>query len=420
MNRPVTAALLRVLPLLVVVSVIVLLPVGRASELPLLIGAIAGIVLVARGRLPISDPAVQLGSLLFACYWIPALLSAPMAVEPGKTWASVAAMLRFLPFLWFVAWALAGVSRAASAVTATGAVVALWVLDAYVQTAFGFGLGGSAESERVSGIFGADNLKLGPVLATLSPFLLVAAGTRFGRVGMALAAAAMVVPVLLAGSRAAWLMYALVCVVFIWREARSARRIALVLAGMALFVAVIAGVALRDSERFDARIERSLRALDGSAAAIDEASAGRLRIWHAALGMGLSHPLTGVGVRGFRHAYAEYAVPGDGFVDPKSGLGAAHAHQILLEAFSETGIVGVLGWFAAAVLAARAWRRAGPEARQRAIAPATALLAMCFPVNTHLALYSAWWGLLYAWLVALYCASLAAPPRLCEGRSGIA
>ena len=46
--------------------------------------------------------------------------------------------------------------------------------------------------------------------------------------------------------------------------------------------------------------------------------------------------------------------------------------------------------------------------RDRAFAPALALVAMCFPLNTHLAFYSAWWGLLFWWLLALYCAALGA------------
>ena len=31
---------------------------------------------------------------------------------------------------------------------------------------------------------------------------------------------------------------------------------------------------------------------------------------------------------------------------------------------------------------------------------------MLFPLNTHLAFYSAWWGLLFAWLLGLWCAGL--------------
>jgi hypothetical protein len=35
-----------------------------------------------------------------------------------------------------------------------------------------------------------------------------------------------------------------------------------------------------------------------------------------------------------------------------------------------------------------------------------ALGVMLFPLNSHLAFYSAWWGLLFAWLLGLWCASL--------------
>jgi hypothetical protein len=31
---------------------------------------------------------------------------------------------------------------------------------------------------------------------------------------------------------------------------------------------------------------------------------------------------------------------------------------------------------------------------------------LLFPLNTHLAVLSAWWGLLFAWLLGLWCAAL--------------
>ncbi|HWU51247.1 MAG TPA: polymerase, partial [Tahibacter sp.] len=57
--------------------------------------------------------------------------------------------------------------------------------------------------------------------------------------------------------------------------------------------------------------------------------------------------------------------------------------------------------------AVRAWLRARPAQREAAFVPALALVAMTFPLNTHLAFYSAWWGLLFWWLIAQYCAALA-------------
>jgi O-antigen ligase len=284
--------------------------------------------------------------------------------------------------------------------------VALWLIDAYVQIMTGFSLGGPTEAERLSGIFGAGNLKLGPVLAVLSPFVLLAARERLGWRGLGVAFVALAVPILLAGSRAAWLMYGLVCLVVAWRATPNKRTFALVLVVSTVIVGVAGAFALRDSSGFNARIERSLLVLRGTESAVDAASAGRLSIWRTAIAMVEAHPATGVGVRGFRYAYPKYAGPKDTFVDTASDTGASHAHQIVLEVLSETGIIGLMFWIAGVVIAIRAWFRAEAGQRERAQAPALALVAMCFPLNTHFAFYSAWWGLLFWWLVALYAAAL--------------
>jgi len=193
-----------------------------------------------------------------------------------------------------------------------------------------------------------------------------------------------------------------------WRETRDARKFFLAIAALALSAAAVFAAAWHGSMRLDARVERSLLALRGTESAIDEASAGRVRIWRTARAMIAAHPLTGVGARGFRYAYPHYAAPGDDFVDAAGDTGASHAHQIVLEVLSETGVVGLVFWLCGTWLAWRAWRRADARARERAVAPGLALVSMAFPLNTHLAFYSAWWGLLFWWLLALYCAALAA------------
>jgi len=49
-------------------------------------------------------------------------------------------------------------------------------------------------------------------------------------------------------------------------------------------------------------------------------------------------------------------------------------------------------------------------ARTRAFPVTLALGVMLFPLNTHLAFYSAWWGLLFGWLLGLWCAALYVEP----------
>lgn len=404
--------------LLIVLAALVLLPIGRTSELPILIGGVIGIVLLVGHRFaPLADSGLRLILFVFGCYWIPVVLSGFDAVMPQKTWQTAFAIVRFLPFAFFVAWALRKPGFWRPFQISIAAICALWVIDAWVQIVSGHSLAGEPELARISGIFGAENLKLGPVLAVLSPFLLLVARDKGGRWGLLLAFALMLVPILMAGSRAAWLSFALVTLAFGWRETQSLRRFFPLILGGLLGIALCAGLILRDSERFDSRIEKSLLVFQGTEQAIDEASAGRLRIWHAAVGMIEAHPWTGVGARGFRYDYAEHADAGDDFVDAKTGQGALHAHQIVLEVLTETGLIGLIFWILGGVLVIRAWWRALPDQRARAFAPGLALAVMCFPLNTHFAFYSAWWGLFFWWLLAIFFAALAAGSEQSEGHS---
>jgi len=110
-------------------------------------------------------------------------------------------------------------------------------------------------------------------------------------------------------------------------------------------------------------------------------------------------------VRGFRDTYAHYAQSGDFWLS-KGQNGALHAHQILLEILAETGFIGMLWWLMGAALAFRAWRWALPESRRRAFPAALALLVTVFPLNTHLAFYSTFWGGVTLLLVGLYAGCL--------------
>ena len=398
-------------PSLLIVVTLVLLPVGKiAPDLPFLIAAAAGFILAWRNRATLRhDAGVGLAVVLFLCYWLPVLISAPDAVAAGTTWSTVATTLLSLPFAVFAVLAFPRDNAWNGLMFAIAAVVSLWLLDAWVQMFTGYSIGGAMEAERLSGVFGAGNLKQGPVLAVLSPFVFFAAQSRWNWRGLTVAFVFQLVPILLAGSRAAWLMFALVSLAFVWRQTRAPLRF-VAWSAVALIVAFgVAMIAERDSTAFAKRIERTMLVLQGSEHSVDEAGAGRLRIWSTAVRMATDHPINGVGARGFRYAYPSYAVAGDPFVDAKGEEGALHAHQIVLEVASETGLIGIVSWIAGFFFAIRAWRRAGPIARNRAVAPAIALVAMTFPLNTHLAFYSAWWGLLFWWLLALFCAALAVP-----------
>lgn len=78
----------------------------------------------------------------------------------------------------------------------------------------------------------------------------------------------------------------------------------------------------------------------------------------------------------------------------------------MLEILTETGGVGLLLWLTGMVIAWRAIKHAGKAGNAAAFPVTVSLAVMLFPINTHLAFYSAWWGLLFAWLLGLWCAAL--------------
>lgn len=395
------------LVLLLALGVVMVLPIGRGAELPVSVGAIAGFV-AAFSPLRQLAPAAAMRALavLFLAYWVPTLLSAPDAAEPGRTWGTVAAILRFAPFAFLIIAAARG--RAlwnTRATTLIGIVVLAWSFDALVQAATAWSLGGYLGSDRVSGVFGDDNLKLGPVLAVLSPFALDWLLRRFGRVVFTLGWVLIAAAILLAGSRASWITFALVSLVMAWRASRGGRQFALALAAVVAMTAVVGTIAYLTSPLFAVRVDRTLALAGGNASEVDYALAGRVPIFCTAARMALAHPVNGVGVRGFRYAYADYAAPGDPWVGPDDHEGAAHPHQIVLEIAAETGIPGVIAWFGAGLIAWRLWRRQTPESRVLGFPAALALAAMTFPLNTHFAIYSTFWSLLFWWLIAMWLAT---------------
>jgi O-antigen ligase len=397
-------------PLAPVWLVILLLPFGRSSELGTLLCLVGVVLLFLREPHALQmHPGARLALWLWAAYIVAAALSAVDAIQLGRSWLTVAGFLRYVPLALYICFAVRRRARLEALLTATAILVALWALDAWVQAFTGYSLGGPAQAVRVTGIFGAGNMKLGPVLASLSPFVLWLAQRRFGRIGLVVAFAFLLGPILLAGSRAAWLTYALVALGFAWRETRTPARFALWCAGACL-AAVIAGtLAWQFSPRFHTRAERTLSVFNGSEAGINTALSGRLDIWHTAWKVYLAHPVNGVGVRDFRYAYPDFAPRNDEFVTTQAcgrGEGACHPHQLVLEILTNTGTIGFALWVAGAYLAWRRWRAVGPSVRRVAFPVTIALAVTVFPLNTHLAFYSAWWGLVFWWLMALWCASI--------------
>ena len=387
-----------------VLAFVAVWPWPGVAEGVLSLGAIVTFAWLAMRRFRGGDALLSregwaLTSALFFSYWLPELLSSVDAIDPLRSLREVVVDLRFLPFLWMAAIAVHRPADRRIVYLGIAAIALLWTCDGLLQVFTGWSIGGHASADRISGVFGALHPRLGQVLASLAAFPLGIAAQRAGVIGWICAALVVGLVILFAGSRAAWLTFALVLLFGGWRLL-GWRRLFGVFAVGAMCLVIATGI----SGDLQQRIQRSEAVFSGNAAGLDHALSGRLRIWEAAVCMIGEHPLNGVGVRGYRYAYAGCA-PQLG--PPAWGKGGAlHAHQIVLEILSETGIIGLLLWLVGAALALRAWRWATPAARARAVIPAVALAVTVFPFNTHLAFYSSFWGGVALLLTALYAGAL--------------
>jgi O-antigen ligase len=402
-----------------VIAFVALWPLRGIAEVLLSLGSVIALIGLAAQRFRgsetlLSREAWAMTSVLFFSYWLPELFSTFDAVDVARSLREVSVDLRYLPFLWLAAMAVDHARNRRLVWTGIALIIGAWTLDGLLQAVLdyspvlklldlcGFAVNPYMSADRLSGIFGAHDLKLGLVLASMAPFPLAIARERYGAFGWLLAALALGVVILLAGARAAWLTFALVLLVQGWRLF-GGRRVFLALAfgiGALLLLAQYGAPG-----KLEQRFTRSEAVLSGNMAGLDEALAGRVRIWEAAVCMIREHPINGVGVRGYRDAYAGCAPKLAG--PPAWGTGGAlHAHQIVLEVLSETGAIGLLLWLIGVALAIRAWRWASPAARARAAVPGLALMVTVFPLNTHLAFYSSFWGGLTLLLTALYAGAL--------------
>jgi len=414
-----------------VLAFVALWPAPGYAEGVMVLGALAAIVYLVWSRFSsgtrlLSVQAWALTSVLFCAYWLPQLVSSIDAVDHGRAFRESLVDLRYLPFLWLAASAVANPRGRQLTFAGLAVIVGIWTVDALAQVVTGTSplfwsidalkqaISGrpmctaeqAAGLDRLGGVLGPCNRKLGVVLASLSPFALYYAGRRFGSTGWIVAAMLVGTVVLFAGSRASWITFALVLLFSGW-SLLGWKKLLLVFAAGALSLVALSFV----SPQVQQRVVLTAQAWTAEdAAGVDTALSGRARIWGAATCMAREHPVNGVGARGFRSAFDA--------CDPEPGELAAwgqgpafHAHQIVLEILSETGGIGLLLWLAGAALAWRAWRFADAPARERARPAMLALAVTVFPFNTHLAFYSTFWGGLTLLLAALYAGSLLASHR---------
>ena len=402
------------MPVVLAWSFLLLLPFSRSSELPIFIMAILGGVLIWRhGKQVVWEGGAKTFSLLFLCIWVPIALSVPDSLWFKKSLSTALTYPRIYFAGIYLIWMLREDLARQRLLKLSAWLLLFWVFDALIQAVIGYNLLGYAYPERLNGLYGPNNWKLGLTLAMLSPIVWEYVSRHGAKWQLALAWLGTAAVVLLASNRASWTVFALATVVWAWVYAR---RFGLhpikLLVPITVAVAVTGIGAYQVSTKFAQRVDQSLAAFDFTYESLNNASSNRVHLWDNALTVLENHPFNGAGVRSYRYAYTKYAEPNDPYVGP-DGTGMNYAHQLVLEVGAETGgigLIGLLGFFLVFI-------RAGHEAFAQPVVFVSWLGAFCwlFPLNTHTALYSAYWSLLIGWLLAI--SSIRARPAALIGQT---
>ena len=399
-----------------------LMPFGGLYNVPLLVLCGLGLwCLASRPRETIGDDRLRLLLVLFLCIWLPMTIAAVDAVDPAQSWRKVASFLVFFLSGVYVLRALQRRSELRLLLIGVWVIGILWSIDASWQFLHGFNLFGFPyQGGRLAGVFHPD-LKLGIVLATVSPLFLEGARILSGRsLWIALTLIPFLAAIALSGSRSSWIVLFLVLVAYGWYLFRWAVE-SKVRGGAILRVAAVGVLACgafaytfpqKTSQMYELLVQRAAPAahlLSGDAEKADAAIKARLSAWETGGRVFRDHWFNGVGPRVFREVYADYAPASDPYVS--SGQVLNFPHLLVIEIAAETGIVGLLGYVIALAVLMR--RLLGMDRAQltRGFPYWLAIVVALFPFATHLAFYSHFMAALIWWTIAISAAGLGVAMR---------
>lgn len=376
-------------------------------------------LLVKHFRLIVANQCFRLFIALFLCIFVPLLLSLPDAVNPGRALSSTSKYLVF-PFILIFALIKMGENSEykRKLFIACGIIIAFWVVDALIQYTLGYNILGyphSAKNEggvnffgfsypagdaggRLRGIF-FPKQRLGTVTAALSPivfdFVRIYA-RRFKLLWLLIPLTIFVI--LLSGSRNAWLiLLSAGFFYFIYLSLRAGAKRTIKYFSILLLVFIVVGFAAYQVPHVKRYVTTTSLLFKGDFKSIDEATAYRLSLWTIAYKIGLDNYLNGIGPRGYRYVFREYAQESNRWYKTAQ----THPHQMTLEIFTETGLIGISAYLIFWFLLFRFLLRLRGESLQRAAPWGIAAIVAMSPINSHMAFYGNYWSTISWWLLII-------------------
>ena len=382
------------------------LPLGKTLWYPLFVMAMVGMYLLIN---EIRDGGFTFGTkwLLIggSFIWVPAIFSMIHTVDSGRTLQFIGTYPLFFSAGYFIYKRLSAGVSVMPAVYSISAIVVVWGVLAiwqYFDPNNPFGPGGSHNQ----GIHTRDNpfvdggLMMGVILGSLFSFLVISLWAR-GLNSLAILFGFFIIGlVYISGTRSAWLSVLVtlfaIPVIALLRGFKPSLKTYVV--SLSLIVTVfIAGFFAYQQPGLQIKLDQTLTVFnDPTREGLDNTLSGRVDIWEDAIQVGLGSPLLGTGVNNFRYAQPLLSDPaGKRWITEwnKDGhvlKGPTHTHQILLEAWSGAGVIGLIGLVAYFVWLARTSIQVGKTGSLLAVSALVALWAGFFPLNTHNNFYGGW------------------------------
>jgi len=336
---------------------IALLPTKTLFNIPIVILAGTGIILIYLDRnLCYKNDNIRKFGLVFLCVWIPMILSLPDAVNFQESFRKVLSFSAYYIMGISVIFLLTDEARKRYLINGMGVLLVIWCLDAVWQSYAGSNLFGYPyHGTSLSGIF-YPKLRLGLVLAILSPFYFEFIRHHAKKyLWVTLLLIPYIYVIILSGNISSWVMLVISVILYIIYLYLSGffSRLIKTHVIIALVICILGMVLLSNADKIfpkvnaiwiEDRMHSMASLLSGD---IDNSGASfqdRIMIWEGAIRVVSVHWINGVGPRGFRYIVDDYIITDDKYFISEVAHGSTHPHQIVLEVMTETGIIGVIGY----------------------------------------------------------------------------
>jgi len=387
--------------LILIFLALLLLPFGRAFNLPLGLLAIVGLYfLVTKPRWVWGKDPLRWGLLFLLALWLPQWWSLLNAVEPAAATRTLILTPLYGLVLIAVVHAAEQIKSQAVVLYLVLAVALLWSFDGIIQFLFEANLlGYPYNGSQITGMF-YPNRSLGIVLAHLLPLIFEAVRRlMLQQRGWLLLLLPIFVAIVLSGTRYAMFVSLLAIGIYtlylFWLYRWSWRWLLGLFAGGLLVVAATLIVSEQTRERVF--MLQHLTSLDREG--MDQAFANRGTVWWGAWQVAKDDWQLGVGPRGY-----DQAVVDRGYLD----YSFTHPHFFGLEVLVSTGLAGLVLYLSFYLL----WLRYLSRSRNGPVGMAvmlTVLLAF-LPINAHWSIYASFthgvmWTIIALALVVLVAGS---------------